>query len=130
VAGGRLSYVHNLSGWREYRVDADIGSLAPGEHTLAFRYTPGVERAPGRGELLVDGAVVADGEIKRFTWSRFSLTNHGITIGHTFGTPPADRDYSSPFRFRGAVLDRGEGRGGGGADRGAGARAPAARGRA
>jgi arylsulfatase A-like enzyme len=114
VAGRRLSYVHNLSGWREHRVDAELDALPPGDHTLAFRYTPhpgggpgrGPERGAGRCELLVDDRVAADGEIARFTWSRFSLTNHGITVGRTFGVPPADRDYASPFPFTGAILDR------------------------
>lgn len=106
VAGGKLSYVHNLSGWREYRVDAPLPPLAPGLHTLGFRYRPPADGAPGTGDLLVDGRVVASAPIKAFTWSRFSLTNHGLTIGRTFGFPPADRDYASPFPLRGAVLDR------------------------
>jgi arylsulfatase A-like enzyme len=117
VAGGRLSYVHNLSGWREDRVDAELGGLEPGDHTLGFRFTPataaasaggaggGSGRAGARAELLVDDVVVGEGVIERFTWSRFSLTGHGITVGRTFGTPPAD-DYASPFPVSGATLDR------------------------
>jgi hypothetical protein len=104
VADGRAVYVHNLSGWREYRVEGDVPSLAPGPHTLAFRYTPG-EGGPGMGEVLVDGDVVGKGEIERFTWGRYSITGHGLTIGRAAGIPPADRDYDAPFPFT-AGLDR------------------------
>ena len=47
-----------------YRVEADIGRLAPGDHTLAFRFRPPA------AELLVDGEVVGTGEVKRTVWSR------------------------------------------------------------
>jgi arylsulfatase A-like enzyme len=99
LAGGRLSYVHNLSGWRSYRVDADV-ALPPGEHTLGFRYEPADGAEPGVGSLLVDGAEVARGELRRFTFSRFSLTNAGMTIGWAAGMPPAD-DYRAPFPLAG-----------------------------
>jgi arylsulfatase len=91
VRDGHLAYVHNLAGWREYRVEAPLPHLAPGPHRLEFRYTP------GRGELLVDGAVIGEGPIKRFAWSRYSLTGHGLTVGYASGIPPADRDYVAPF---------------------------------
>ena len=52
LADGRLVYVHNLAGWRLYRVEAPVGPdgrLAPGDHTLSVRCTfPTVE-------LVVDG---------------------------------------------------------------------------
>jgi arylsulfatase len=104
VQAGTLAYVHNLSGWREYRVTAALPALVPGAHTLAFRFTPG-GGGVHRGELLVDGAVVGTGDIKRFTWNRYSLTGHGLTVGYAEGIPPCDRDYRAPFRF-GPALDR------------------------
>ena len=104
VQGGRLAYVHNLSGWREYRVEAPLPTLAPGEHTLAFRFTPGTTGVH-RGELLVDGEVIGAADIKRFTWNRYSLTGHGLTVGYAVGIPPCDRDYRAPFAF-GPALDR------------------------
>jgi arylsulfatase len=104
VREGTVSYVHNLSGWREYRVDAPLPPLAPGEHTLAFRYIPG-EGGPGRGELLVDGEVAGRSEIGAFAWGRYSLTGHGLTVGYATGIPPCDREYSAPFTFT-AHLDR------------------------
>jgi arylsulfatase len=105
VVGSRLAYVHNLSGWRSYRVDAPLPPLAHGEHRLAFRYTPD-GFGPGRGELLVDGDVVGTAEIERFTWGRYSLTGHGLTAGYAAGIPPAAGEYEAPFGFTGATLHR------------------------
>jgi arylsulfatase len=104
VQDGVLTYVHNLSGWREYRVVGAMPPLRPGPHRLAFRFTPGHGR-PARGELLVDDEIVGTGDIKRYAWSRYSLTGHGLTVGYATGLPPADRDYRAPFTFTG-TLDR------------------------
>jgi hypothetical protein len=103
VRAGTLVYVHNLSGWREYRVAAPLPTLAPGEHLVAFRFIPG-DGGRHRGELVVDGEVVGAGEIERATWSRYSLTGHGLTVGYATGIPPCDRDYRAPFPF-GPALD-------------------------
>jgi arylsulfatase A-like enzyme len=97
LADGRLVYVHNLAGWRLYRVEADIGRLAPGDHALAFRFEPPV------GTLLVDGAAVGTGEIKRTVWSRFSLTGAGLTAGWSPDFSPADEDYRGRFAFTGTL---------------------------
>jgi arylsulfatase len=97
---GRLCYVHNLSGWRLYRVEAPVGHLlTPGPHTLAFRFTP------PRADLLVDGEVVGTADINRTTWSRFSISGAGLTAGWSPDFSPADLDYRGPFRFTGR-LDR------------------------
>jgi arylsulfatase A-like enzyme len=93
LGDGRLCYVHNLAGWRVYRVEAPIGTLAPGDHVLAFRFTPPV------AELLVDGAVVGVGEVRRTVWSRFSLTGAGLTAGWSPDFSPADEDYRGRFAF-------------------------------
>jgi arylsulfatase len=95
---GYLCYVHNHSGWRESRVEALVRDrLTPGAHTIAFRYG-----APA-ATLLVDGAVVAEGEIPRFTPTRFSLTGAGLTVGWSPDFSPADRDYRGAFRFTGTI---------------------------
>jgi arylsulfatase A-like enzyme len=104
IQAGTIVYAHNLSGWREYRVTAALPSLAPGEHRVGFRFTPG-GGGPHRGELLVDGDVVGTGAIKRAAWSRYSITGHGLTVGYATGIPPCDRDYRAPFAF-GPALDR------------------------
>jgi arylsulfatase A-like enzyme len=104
VLANELVYVHNLSGWREYRIAAALPPLGAGEHELAFRFTPS-DGGKHRGELVVDGDVIGEGEIARFTWNRYSITGHGLTVGHARGIPPCDREYSSPFAF-GPALDR------------------------
>jgi arylsulfatase len=98
---GVLTYVHNLSGLTQERVDAAV-ELAPGLHALAFRYTPGVAGEPAIGALRVDGEVVGEGPIRAFTWSRFSLTGAGLTVGYATAFPPSD-DYVAPFRFSGTL---------------------------
>jgi Sulfatase len=97
LADGRLVYVHNLAGWRLYRVEASIGRLAPGDHTLAFRFRPPA------AELLVDEAVVGTGEVTRTVWSRFSLTGAGLTAGWSPDFSPADEDYRDRFAFTGTL---------------------------
>jgi arylsulfatase len=94
---GRLCYVHNLAGWRVYRVEAEIGRLSPGDHTLAFRFRPPA------AELVVDGEVVGTGEVARTAWSRFSLTGAGLTAGWSPDFSPADEDYRGRFAFTGVL---------------------------
>jgi arylsulfatase len=93
LGGERLVYVHNLAGWRVYRVEASIEPLPPGDHVLAFRFDP-----PDL-ELLVDGTVVGEGEVRRTVWSRFSLTGAGLTAGWAPDLSPADQDYRGRFAF-------------------------------
>jgi arylsulfatase len=97
---GRLVYVHNLSNWRTYRVEAPVsaaGRLGPGDHTLAMRFIgPAVE-------LLVDGAVVGSGMVDRTVWSKFSITGSGLTVGWAADFSPADEDYRGRFPFTGVL---------------------------
>jgi len=103
---GRLCYVHNLSGWREYRIEGAVGDrLGRGPHTLGFEFTPAAGGAPHRGVLLVDGDLVGSGDIARVAWSRFSITGAGLTVGWARDFSPAAGDYRGPFRFTGR-LDR------------------------
>jgi arylsulfatase len=97
LADGRLVYVHNLAGWRLYRVEAELGRLPAGDHALAFRFTPPA------AELLVDGAVVGTGEVRRTAWSRFSITGAGLTAGWAPDFSPADEDYRGRFAFTGTL---------------------------
>jgi arylsulfatase len=100
MADGRLCYVHNLSGWREYRVEAAVDDrLTPGDHTLAFAFEPGTAEHEQRGRLYIDGDEVGSGPIKRATWARFSLTGAGLTAGWSPDFSPADGDYRGEFRF-------------------------------
>ncbi|MGQ0826287.1 MAG: arylsulfatase [Actinomycetota bacterium] len=97
-----VSYVHNVAGWRIYRVDAPL-QLSPGHHVLAFRFTRAAGYG-GQGELLVDDAVVARADIKRMTPIRFSLTGVGLWCGRGGNLAVCD-DYEGPFPYSGA-LDR------------------------
>ncbi|MGQ0431193.1 MAG: arylsulfatase [Microthrixaceae bacterium] len=99
LADGRLVYVHNLAGWRVYRVEASVpsGRLAPGDHTLSMRFDPPTV------DLLVDGEVIGTGEVKRTVWSRFSLTGAGLTAGWSPDFSPADEDYRGRFEFTGTL---------------------------
>ncbi|MCU1353762.1 MAG: arylsulfatase [Acidimicrobiales bacterium] len=100
LADGRLCYVHNLSGWREYRVEAPVGSrLTPGAHTLAFVFEPAHDGQPNQGHLLVDDDEIGAGPIRRATWARFALTGAGLTAGWSPDFSPADHDYRGAFRF-------------------------------
>jgi arylsulfatase len=98
---GTLCYVHNLSGLSQERVEADI-ELTPGLHALAFRYTPAVDGDPASGSLRLDGDVVGEATIESFTWSRFSLTGAGLTVGYAAEFPPSD-DFVAPYRFTGKL---------------------------
>ena len=91
--GSTLSYVHNFARWREYRVDAEV-TLAPGPHSLQFRYASTSARG-GDGELLVDGAVVGHAAFKRVTPIRFSLTGAGLWCGRGGNLEVCD-DYTGP----------------------------------
>jgi arylsulfatase len=100
VVDGHLSFVHNLAGWRVYRVDAALPqTLAPGAHTFAVQFDP------PDVVLYVDGVVIGEGQIKRTLWSRLSLTNAGLTVGWATDFSAADTDYRGRFEFTG-VIDR------------------------
>ena len=53
--------------------------------------------------LLVDGAVIGEGQIKRTLWSRLSLTNAGLTVGWATDFSAADTDYRGRFDFTGTI---------------------------
>ena len=97
---GRPCYVHNLCGKEQHRVAATT-PVAPGAHRVELLYGQAAA-APRRAEILVDGAVVAAGEIPTFTWSRFSLTGAGLCCGWTMAPAVAD-DLVAPARFTGGL---------------------------
>ena len=95
---GRLVYVHNLSGWQTYRVEAPVGArLTDGDHTLSMRFDPPVVT------LLVDDDVIGAGEVERTVWSKFSITGAGLTAGWSPDFSPADEDYRGRFAFTGTL---------------------------
>jgi arylsulfatase len=95
---GCPAYVHNLSGKEQHRVESFV-PLGPGEHHVELRYGQDAA-APKTAEIVVDGAVVAAGEIPTFTWNRFSLTGAGLCCGWAIAPAVAD-DLVAPARFTG-----------------------------
>jgi len=102
VLGGRLRYVHNLSGWEEHRIEAP-DALTAGRHTLAFRFDRTGDHQ-GHGSLLVDGATVAEGDIPHFTPNRFSLHGAGLSAGRDASGLAVTDDYEAPFPFSGTII--------------------------
>jgi hypothetical protein len=95
---GCLTYVHNL-GSKELTYIRSTERVPAGAHRLVFRFTRTGEDE-GRGALLYDERVVAEGDIPRFTPIRFSATGAGLTCGYSSGLPVSD-EFEGPFRFSG-----------------------------
>ncbi|MHB8219046.1 MAG: arylsulfatase [Acidimicrobiales bacterium] len=106
VLDGRPRYVHNLYG-KTQDVIAGGSRLGSGRHRveLEFEKSPkGVgDGLAGRGVLRVDGAVVAEGVINRFTPSGFNGVGVGLTCGYEWG-PAVGPGYRAPFRFNGTIV--------------------------
>lgn len=97
VVNNELVYVHNLAGFRLYRVAVPLPAVSPGDHTLAMRFdAPNVT-------MLVDGESIGGGEVKRTLWSRLSLTGAGLTVGWSPDFSPADLDYRGDFAFTATI---------------------------
>jgi len=102
VLEGRLRYVHNLYGKERHVIEAEAG-LLPGPHTLGFTFDKD-DRRGGKGTLLLDGGVVAEGVIKRFTPSGFNGVGVGLTCGYEWG-PAVGDGYRAPFTFNGTIVE-------------------------
>jgi arylsulfatase len=101
VQDGRLQYVHNYIGRKEHHLAAEQ-RLSPGRHTLGFAFDCDGLFQGGRARLEVDGVVVAETEIDRFTPVRFSITDAGLTCGADPGSAVTPR-YEPPFEFTGVL---------------------------
>jgi len=98
---GRLRYVHNLYGKERHVLEAD-DVLSAGPHTLRFAFDKD-ERSGGTGTLAVDGAIVAEGAIRRFTPAGFNGVGVGLTCGYEWG-PAVGDGYLAPFIFSGTII--------------------------
>lgn len=80
---------------------AGKNSLTPGRHVIRFEFTydGGGRGKGGKGVLLVDGKVAAEGRIDKTVPNRFSL-DESLDVGEDTGTP-VTRDYKVPFKFSG-----------------------------
>ena len=76
--------------------------MASGRHTVEFAF-----EADGSGggpaALHLDGKVVAEGRIDRFTPAVFNEVGIGVTCGYEWG-PAVGEDYSAPFAFNGTIV--------------------------
>ncbi|HEY1827181.1 MAG TPA: arylsulfatase, partial [Acidimicrobiales bacterium] len=92
---GRLRYIHNLYGKERHVLEApDI--LPPGTHSIEYELTKD-EGLGGVGTLRVNGALVAEGPIGRFTPGNFTGVGVGLTCGYEWG-PAIGEGYDAPFK--------------------------------
>ena len=98
---GRLRYVHNFVGKERYTVTSDV-VVPPGRARAAASRSTSRGDFSGVGRLLVDGAVVGEGEIATTTPVRYSISGAGLTCGWEQG-PPVGEGYAAPFRFTGTL---------------------------
>jgi arylsulfatase A-like enzyme len=101
VQDGRLQYVHNLVGRHEDHLAAPE-PLTPGPHTLGVNYRCDDPFGGGHASLTVDGAVVAETAIRRFTPVRFSIMGTGLTCG-AGGPSEVTPRYRGAFPFTGTL---------------------------
>jgi arylsulfatase A-like enzyme len=97
---GRLCYVHNLYGKVRHVLESPT-QVGPGIHHVAFEFTKD-EGLGGPARLLVDGTVVTEGVIERFTPAAFNGTGVGLTCGYEWG-PAIGEGYDAPFTFNGTI---------------------------
>jgi hypothetical protein len=90
-----MRYVHNLYGKECHELEV-AGAVPAGRHRLGFRFDRR-EDGGGSAVLELDGTVVAEGDIARFTVGAFSATGAGLTCGYELG-PAVGSGYEAPFR--------------------------------
>ena len=103
---GRLHYDYNYLGRDRF----DLTSPDPvpdGRHTLRYEFEPtgdpdirNGKGVPGRGQLYVDGNLVANTEVPYTVPLLFEL--EGLSCGYDFGSP-AGEAYEPPFAFTGTI---------------------------
>ncbi|HEY3671210.1 MAG TPA: arylsulfatase [Acidimicrobiia bacterium] len=102
VHDGRLRYLHNLYGKTVDVIESDR-VIGAGAHTLGFRYEK-LDDEGGRAELVVDGDVVGEGLIAKFTPTSYNNTGAGLSCGYELG-PSVGPGYEAPFRWNSELRD-------------------------
>ena len=97
---GHLVYVHNLYG-KTRDVLRSPQALGSGSHQVAFEFTKD-EGLGGPVRLLVNGEVVDEGVIARFTPAGFNGVGVGLTCGYEWG-PAVGEGYEAPFTCNGRI---------------------------
>ena len=102
---GELRFNYNYVGLDHFEVRATQGP-AEGRHALRYEFEPTGEPdiangkgAPGRGQLYIDGELVAESDFPHTTPLFFEL--EGLSCGFDFGAPAAE--YEPPFAFTGTI---------------------------
>ena len=106
LADGRPRYVYNYAGLDRFEVQApDV--LPAGRHAVRYEFEPtgapdfkNGKGTPGRGQLYVDGRLVANTVFPYTLPLIFEL--EGLSCGYDFGAP-ADEGYAPPFPFSGKL---------------------------
>jgi arylsulfatase len=99
-ADGRLRYVHNLYGKVRHVLESPE-PVGPGTHQVVLAFTKD-QGLGGPARLLVDGEVVTEGVIDRFTPAGFNGVGVGLTCGYEWG-PAVGEGYEAPFAFNGTI---------------------------
>jgi arylsulfatase A-like enzyme len=105
---GRLRYVYNYVGRDRFELES-TDPLPKGRHTLRYEFEPTGEPdirngkgVPGRGQLYVEGRLVASAEFPHTAPLIFEL--EGLSCDYDFGSP-ADEEYEPPFAFTGTIYN-------------------------
>jgi arylsulfatase len=106
VQDGKLHYVYNYLGLREYRVTSTdvipVGHVSlryEFEATAKPDFTQG-RGAPGRGQLYINSKLVGDAEFDTTVPMVFGI--EGLSCGYDFGES-VTAAYQVPFRFTGSI---------------------------
>ncbi len=100
VVDGYPRYVHNLYG-KTRHVLASSAPIGAGAHQVTFGFTKD-ESLGGPAHLWVDGRLVAERVIERFTPAAFNGLGVGLTCGYEWG-PAIGEGYAAPFTFNGRI---------------------------
>jgi arylsulfatase len=102
---GQLCFVYNYVGLDRFELRA--AGVPEGRHSLRYEFEPTGEPdiangkgVPGRGQLYIDGELVANTEYPHTTPLFFEL--EGLSCGFDFGAPAAEV-YAPPFPFTGTI---------------------------
>jgi arylsulfatase A-like enzyme len=105
VAGGRPQFSYNYVGRDRFDV-VSPDPLSPGKHAVRFEFVPtgkpdirNGKGVPGRGELYVDGTLVAATDFPHTTPLFFEV--EGLSCGYDYGAPAGT--YEPPFAFTGTL---------------------------
>jgi arylsulfatase len=102
---GQLCFVYNYVGLDRFELRA--AGVTEGRHALRYEFEPtgapdiaNGKGVPGRGQLYIDGELVANTEYPHTTPLFFEL--EGLSCGFDFGAPAAEV-YAPPFPFTGTI---------------------------